>query len=331
MGNPNRKSASAPTQVVFALLLLTAISAPAQKKASAAAADAKSSPVPAQLADWTKLIDANKCEAAHQLCDEYVHAPQIGQQAEAQKCLANAALCGHAIVMLQAADNGGGTLSGGYTADAVDNSLAHLDDALNLAPQDISIHQGRLHVLEISGRYDAMVKALDESCSIYKGSDVPDAWLAYAPELQDLGQYQAGAAFMRVLNKYYPNNPDILGNVGAFLSLEGKDADAIPYLQQAVKLSPGDPINTWDLAREYDYAGQVKLADQWYRTALPLQIDTKQRSEEECLYASFTEQKLHDPARACALQRQYCGPGKQTACAPPAKSAPHPSATNGPS
>jgi hypothetical protein len=41
-----------------------------------------------------------------------------------------------AIVMLQAGDNGGGTLSGGYTADAVDKSLAHLDGALKLAPQD---------------------------------------------------------------------------------------------------------------------------------------------------------------------------------------------------
>jgi len=308
---------------MLAILLLAAAPALAQKPAGAPAAAAKSEPAPAQLADWTKLIDANKCEAARQLCNGYVNDPQIGQQVEAQKCLANVALCGHDVVTLQGTGNGGGLIAGGYTDDAVNESLAHLNAAMKLAPQDLSIHEGRLHVLEVAMRYQAMVKALDESCSIYKGPYVPDAWLAYGPELEEVGQYQTAVEFMQVLNRHYPNNSDILGNIGAFLSMEGKGSEAIPYLQQAVKLAPSDPINTWDLGRAYDYAGQVKLADEWYQTGLSLQTGKGQQAEEKCLYGQFVEQELHDRARGCALEKQGCAAKEQTACAPAAPSTAH--------
>lgn len=302
---------------LLALALCPVLPAAAQQPKSTPPSSQASQPAPAQLSDWTKLIDANKCEAARQLCSPYIHAPQIGQQVEAQKCLANVALCGHDVVMLQGDNNGGGTISGSYTAAAVDESLAHLNTALKLAPQDLSIHLGRLHVLEISGRYDAMVAALNQSCSIYEGKDVPDAWLAYAPELEDLEQYQTAVAFMKVLNQHYPNSSDILGNIGAFLLMENKSAEGIPYLQQAVKLAPTDPINTWDLARSYDYAGQTALADQWYQKALPLAADKDEKAQYNCMYGQFVEQKLHDRSRACTLEMQGCAAKDQTACQPP--------------
>ncbi len=86
----------------------------------------------------------------------------------------------------------------------------------------------------------------------------------------DLRQFDVGLEFMKILDKHYPNNSDVLGNIGAFLDMMKRDTEAIPYLEKAVELAPNDPINTWDLGRAYDYAGQIKEADTWYNKALPL-------------------------------------------------------------
>jgi tetratricopeptide (TPR) repeat protein len=267
------------------------------------------------ISNWTKLIDANKCDEANRLCTAFVDSIIKIEKAEAQKCLANVALCGHSIIQLQGDDAGGGTLGGGFTPEAVDEALVHLNLGIKIAPQDLSIHMGRLHILEVAVRYSDMVKALDESCDIYEGRDALDAWMAYAPELSDLRQYQVALEFMKVLDKHYPNNPDILGNIGAFLSLLKKDSEAIIYLERAAQLAPKDPINAWDLGRTYDYAGQIELADMWYQKALALQTDEKQRSENSCLYAIFVETKLHDRARACPMEKKDCAEDEQSACA----------------
>jgi tetratricopeptide (TPR) repeat protein len=269
------------------------------------------------ISDWTKLIDGKQCEAAKGLCTEFVDSANIAEQAEAQKCLANVALCGHDIIQLEGDDAGGGNLHGSYTPEAIDEALVHLNLGIKLAPQDLSIHQGRLYLLEISGRYDEMVKALDESSTIYKGKGVPDAWLGYAPEVMDLGQYNAGLELMKVLDKHYPNNPDIIANIGGFLLYLKKTDEAIPYLQKAVELAPQDSLNAWDLGRAYDYSDQIALADKWYQKALSLPPGQDMESDVPCLYAEFVEEKLKDRPRACTLQKQNCPAEKQTACAAP--------------
>jgi tetratricopeptide (TPR) repeat protein len=271
------------------------------------------------LSDWPKLIDQKRCDAAKTLCTNFVDSTNITEQAQAQKCLANVALCGHDIIQLEGDDAGGGNLHGGYTQEAVDEALAHLNLGIKLAPQDITIHKGRLYLLEVSGRYDEMIKALDESCSIYEGTDAPDTWLGYAPELMDLRQYNAGLEFMRVLDKHYPNNPDIIANIGGFLLYLKRTDESIPYLQKAVELAPQDSLNAWDLGRAYDYDGQIALADKWYQKSLSLPRDKDQENETPCLYAEFVEMKLDDRPRACTLEKQNCPADQQTACASPAK------------
>ena len=271
----------------------------------------------AKLADWTKLCTSNQCEEAKKLCTPYVDSADVAEKVEAQKCLANVALCGHGIVQLQGDDAGGGTIGEGYQPEAVEEALKHLNIGIKLATQDLSIHMGRLHVLEVAVRYSDMVKALDESCDIYKGKDALDAWMAYAPELADLRQYQVALDFMKVLDKHYPNNPDVIGNIGAFLNMLKKTDESIPYLQKAAQLAPNDPINAWDLGRAYDYAGKIELADTWYQKGLSLDSDVERRKHSSCLYAIFVEQQLHDRARACTMEKKDCAAEEQTACATP--------------
>ena len=94
-----------------------------------------------------------------------------------------------------------------------------------------------------------------------------------------------------------------------------RDSEAIPYLQKAAELAPNDPINAWDLARAYDYAGQIEFAATWYKKGLSLDTNAERRKQSSCLYAIFVETKLHDRARACVMEKKDCDEDKQTACA----------------
>ncbi|HEX7730514.1 MAG TPA: hypothetical protein VF392_15910 [Terracidiphilus sp.] len=267
------------------------------------------------LSDWkTLLLDKKDAAAARKLCQTFAASGSLVEQVEAEKCLSNVAMFGADAVHLQNDESGHPVMFDEWIPEAVDESLAHLNRGLQLAPQDLSIHQGRLHVLEISRRYDEMAKALDESCDIYKGKEAPAVWLDYPSELNDLHAYEPALKLMKVLEKHYPNSPDIVGNIGAFLSILKRDSEAIPYLERAVALAPDDPINAWDLAREYDYAGKTDQAAIWYPKALSLMKNSENLRESYCLYAEFLEKKLKERARACDLEKQYCSKEAQTAC-----------------
>jgi len=219
--------------------------------------------------------------------------------------------------MLQGNDAGGGTLGSVPKAEAVDRALAHLEQALKLTPQDLSIHQGRLYLLETSGRYSDMAKALEESCGSYKGADGLPSWLAYTAELFDAGQYRASLSLSKVLERHFPDSHDVAGNIGAALSALKEDDQALVYLRKAVEIAPSDPIDTWNLARLYDFMDKVELAETWYQKALALQSNLDQRRQQNCMYSSFVEHKLHDAKHACEIQKENCPPEQQTACPSP--------------
>ena len=267
-----------------------------------------------KLSDWMHLIQTQKCQQAKTLCTPYVHANSVATQVEAQKCLANVSLCGADAVHLQRGKGKTIYLSDSYIPAAVDASLKHLNIALKLAPQDITIHEGRLHVLEIAGRYKQMAEALDQSCSIYKGKDAPQVWFAYPVELENQGHYKAAMKLTAVLYKHYPNSPDVVANMGAFTAVYGDPSAAIPYLLKAVKLAPNDPINTWDLARAYDLTNQIQLANHWYQKGLALQKGKPAYKASSCIYGHFVGKKLHNKTRACQLETANCAVKDRSDC-----------------
>ena len=273
-----------------------------------------------KLDEWPSLIDANKADEARKLCSAFADSQSPHERAEAEKCLANVELIGNGIIELTGNEQGGGTLGGAYSVDATDKAIQHLDRALKSAPQDLSIHQGRLHLLEISGRFDEMLTALKDSIATYKGENAVNAWLDYSEELGSAGQITPALEFTRILDQSYPNNPDVIANIGAFLSMLHKPAEATPYLEKSVALAPDDPINNWDLARAYDADGKIDLADCWYKKSLPLFKDPEQRKENNCLYGQFLETKRHDRPAACKLERANCPGDEDTACKPEPKS-----------
>jgi Tfp pilus assembly protein PilF len=159
-----------------------------------------------------------------------------------------------------------------------------------------------------------MARALEDSCTVYKGSDGLDAWLAYPAELLEANQLHASLSLSRILEKHFPDSHDVVGNIGAVLLRLKEDDEAAKYLNRAVQLAPSDPIDTWNLARLYDFTGKNELADEWYQKALQLDWDPQRKREDTCTYAEFVEKKLRDTARACKLQKENCDLNEQTAC-----------------
>jgi tetratricopeptide (TPR) repeat protein len=271
--------------------------------------------------EWESLIDAKKYAEAQTLCKSWTKSPNLHKRVEAEKCLANVALSKGQIVSLLAGDTGGGSLGGGYTPEAIDEALKHLNAGIALDPQDLSIHMGRLHILEVSGHFDQMVKYLDDSLSVYTGTDSRRSFLQYAFELGDMQQAKAGLRFCEVMNKYFPNDHEIVGNIGAFHGMLGEHDQALIYIRKAVELAPTDAMDAWNLGWNLKGSGQSAEADKWLLKSLALQPSSTEMPDRQCLYARFVELDLKDVSRACKLERASCTREEQTACKHPQKPA----------
>ena len=272
-------------------------------------------PAKVTSADWMPLIQKNEYDKAKRLCTTWLDRGDDTSKAEAHKCLANVELfsVGQHKIRLQGNGRGGGSLGPGYDPEPALRAVEHLDVAVILAPQDITIHQGRLHVLELATMYDRMCTAMEQSIKLYKGPDALGTWIAYPAELIDGGQPKAAEALLLLLEKYYPGDHRVSGDLAALCGLTERDEEALAWAKKAVAAAPGDPVDTWNLARIYDYTGKIDLADAAYQKALPLQ-SAGYRTQASCTYAEFLEQRKKDLPRACELQRQ--GGCPTSACRP---------------
>lgn len=262
---------------------------------------------------WGELISQNNIEEARSLCTAWLAKGAVAYQTEAHKCLANVELSGVSTLRLEGSDQRGAIFSG-FGGEGVDRAVQHLREALLLSPDDLSIHQGRLHVLLMSGRYEQSIDALKESIELYKAEDGIEAWLSYSQYFYDLRQYEGAVSFLKVLEQSYPEDHRVIANIGAFLSLLERDDEALPYMRKAVQLNPKDSLNAWNLGRHLDYMGNVEEADKYYTKAINLANDTSQKQNYLCVYSEFVGTKLKDRKRACQIQKSSCDATKRSAC-----------------
>jgi len=269
--------------------------------------------------DWGALLDAKKYSEAETLCTSWTKSTDMQKRVGGEKCLANVALAKGQSTAILGNDFGGGTLGEGYKPEAIEEALKHLNAGLILAPQDISIHLGRLHILEVSGDFDQMLKALEDSLNVYKGSDARPEFLQYAPELGNMGQAKVGLAFCEIFNTHFPNDHEIIGNLGAFHDMLGEHAQALPYLRKAIELAPTDAMDAWNYGWDLKGAGENAEADKWLQKSFALAPSSDEMPDRRCLYARFVETGLKDVVRACKLERASCTKEEQTACKQPRK------------
>ena len=274
---------------------------------SLAAAPTSSDPA----GEWPELIQAGDLAAAKAKCEGWLKAAEVRTRAEGHKCLANVE------VGLASRADGEAKLEGQGGADkklaGIRRGVKHLDDAIELAPGDLSIHQGRLHLLRVAGLMAEMAKALEDSIRRHPGADWLDAWKAYPREYYQARRFEQAVLLYRVLDSHFPDDHTIISNMGAALAMLERGAEALECFQRAVKLSPDDPIDNWNLARLNDFMGKLDEAQRGYERALALKQDDAARANGTCVYAEFLEKKRNDRKRACELQRKASCPA-QTAC-----------------
>ena len=260
---------------------------------------------------WEHLIDSGKYDDAKTLCTSWQASKELAYKVEAEKCLANVELSRKdaQVVHLEGNDTGGGMMYGGYTDEATDAAIAHLDVALQLAPKDESVWKGKLYLLEAAERFEKMAETLEAACSELKYAKVDD-WIAYPGELLSNDEAHAGILLLDVLDRHFPNSNEVLGDYAAAYGMLKQFNKAIAYAQRAVALAPNDPIDVWNLGRMYDGAGQTAEADKWLQKALAMQSDAERR----CYYAHFIEGKVHDRKRACQMEKADCEQNDRSAC-----------------
>ena len=262
---------------------------------------------------WVSLIDARKIDEARELCQGWLHNRKDNPSlAEAHKCLANVELAG-----AQAIRVGKSSLSEGYGGPAVDRALTQLDEAMRLSPSDLSVHQGRMHVLLSSGRFDRLTPALGESLRLLKGRGGADPWLPYVDEMQQMGEIETALEFSQALAKRFPKDHRTIGNVAAFLAQLNRAQEALDYAKKAVALNPKDPIDLWNLGTLYDGIGKLAQADDAFRRSLAVETDQDTRRDHYCRYANFLDEKRHRRQAACELEKKYCSDEGRKACGSP--------------
>jgi tetratricopeptide (TPR) repeat protein len=189
----------------------------------------------------------------------------------------------------------------------VDRAIEHLTQAIALAPADLSAHQGRLHVAINSARTPKAPVLLGDSLARYPGPNAIEDWLSYAQELWEMHAPDVGLEYMRVLEKYYPNDHRVAGNVGTFLIALKRDDEGLTYLRRAVALAPDDAIDNWNLGRFQDKHGDPTSAETFYRKAVSLEKDPERRQDMACNLGRFLTARPATRPEGCALADKACG------------------------
>ncbi len=262
----------------------------------------------AQTLDWQALIADSRLEEAKKLCQKEIASTDAKRIASGNKCMANVALGEGSAITLYGKELGGGTLSSGYTNAAVDKAITFLNAGLVADPQDLSIHQGRLWILMTVRRYDAMMDALKNSIATYKGKNAVDAWLSYSADMFNEGQMSAALRLLKELEIHYPEEHRIQGNLAGAYSMLKDDKQAIIHGRLAVKLSPDDPINNWNLGRALDYTGEYAEAEKYYAHSLTQEVKHKGKVDESrrCILSTLIAEKLNTPEKLCLPTWRGC-------------------------
>jgi tetratricopeptide (TPR) repeat protein len=262
----------------------------------------------AQTLDWQALIADSRLEEAKKLCPKEIASADLKRKAAGNKCMANIALNEGSAISLNSNELGGGTVSSGYTNAAVDKAIAFLNAGLAADPQDLSIHQGRLWVLMTVRRYDAMMDALKNSIVTYKGEKAVDAWLSYSADMFNDGHMSVAIRLLKELEIHYPEEHRIQGNLAGAFAMLKDDKQALVHGRLAVKLSPDDPINNWNLGRTLDYTGEYAEAEKYYTHSLTQEAKRKGTVDESrrCILSALIAEKLNTPEKLCQPTWRGC-------------------------
>lgn len=139
------------------------------------------------------------------------------------------------------------------------------------------------------------------------------AWANLSSCLDHLGRKaEAVEAMQHALQLH--TSPDFLHNMGALLSSQGRDADAIPYFERAVALNPNEYVYLLNMGDSNRRLGHSKAAGDEYRRGLQLaeaELQQDPRNGSTRAFAAYFAARLgqREWAEAEIAQALHSSPG----------------------
>ena len=253
---------------------------------------------------WVPLVTTGRNDEANALCSSWLKKEDVGQHAEAHKCLANIAIAESRRTAPPTLEPGATNMRPVIAQKGVDRAVRHYDLAIEATPLDSDAHLGRMDILILAARYREANDALEQTLTAFSSRSELNTWFKLLGRFQRLGAYSEGLGFLKIIEKHHPLDHRVLSNLGAYYAIMGDHDQAIAHSKRAVSLSPDNPINKWNLARMYDYRGDLRNADTAYQEALALFAGAD--PDASCDYADFLVDRLHDSERACKYAQSNC-------------------------
>lgn len=256
---------------------------------------------------WKQWLTNDEVDRASNACRIATESKDVLLRAEGFKCLANIAIRRGDVVAVRGNGKGGGTIGPGYSQKAAAEAVVYLNRGIDASPQDLSIHQGRMHILLYAQMYDEMIDALKDSLVRYKSADKANPWLAYSAELFNMQLYSEAIRVLNECVRVHPDDHRLYGNLAGMYAMLEQDDKAFEYGRKAVQMAPKDPVNAWNLARSLDYAKNYEEADVYYARSLVLENEKGQVNKmRQCAYAEFLRERKNDMQKLCSPAYRGC-------------------------
>ncbi len=277
-------------------------------------------PVPTKSelsAQWPPLLKKADYSGARTLCEGWFDFRNEAVHTEAHKCLAAITYSEAREKFLKERQAGEhATKLPLFYSRAVDKALEHFNKALSLSPKDLQAHQGRIALLIGAGRAADVPKYLKKSIPAYgdnsnRGLNI---WIKAINPLFKANQIKPTLSCNIVIEKFYPDSDQVKGNIGSLLTMIGRKEEALTYFKKAIEMNPASPANSWNLARNYDDADDLELAEKYYWQTTKLEKNEEKKKRVNCAFAEFVDKKLKNKKRACKMQKANCPVERQTAC-----------------
>lgn len=305
-----------PCSLLIISTIMTAILGSITK---AKAAERQPLSIESKARKWKLAIHSKHYDQARTLCESWLGPKNSARvKAEAHKCLANVELASSTgTAPLGTSDIIVGPRPPWYLDPGAGRAIKHLTDGIELSPDDITIHQGRLHIVSYSRYRNELPQYLKLTLNAYPRREGLHHWLAYCEELETYKDFGLMMEFLRVLEERFPHEAGVHARLRDLFSETEKDDEALSHAKRAIELDPKDAENVWQLGMIQRRLDDLAAADSNFGRAIQLQKDPERQEYYACNHALFIREKLKNYARACDLERRACPLGIDKSCGNP--------------
>ncbi len=149
--------------------------------------------------------------------------------------------------------------------DMPDKAIAEYRRAIALDPSFYQSYRFFGGFYFYRGNYAAAAEQWRKVVELVPGSY--RAWSDMGAVLQELGDYPGAEQALRKGLQLH-ENPDLLQNMGALLTEEGRDAEAVPYYERAAALEPGQYVIWYNLGDTNRHLGHSQAAHEDYQQGM---------------------------------------------------------------